>query len=140
MKLNITIITSILILISSIILLYKLSNIKYDLHEYKVLKKHGQMKSEYKSSEVYTDFILILETINKDIISINVDPATFYSAEVNNKLKFRLSHKVSKIEPTSNLLLYKNTIMLLLVIILFITALVATFSSASKLTTLILKQ
>lgn len=98
---------------------FYIHNIPYE-HKYKVLGSMGQTKTTYKSTKVYTNFILILENPNGEIIDAIVTPSAFYQAEYNEYMYFRLEPRVSKMNPSIFVLENKENYKTITLIIAFI--------------------
>lgn len=57
---------------------YKKSNNEQEITIHgKVIKKYGEQKSRYKSTKIYTDFIMVIKSEKYGYLDFNVTPSTF---------------------------------------------------------------
>lgn len=53
-----------------------------------VIKKYGEQKSRYKSTRIYTDFIIVIKSQKYGYLDFNVTPSTFAQFEEGDYITF----------------------------------------------------
>lgn len=68
---------------------YKKSNNEQEITIHgKVIKKYGEQKSRYKSTKIYTDFIMVIKSEKYGYLDFNVTPSTFAQFEEGSYISF----------------------------------------------------
>ena len=68
---------------------YKKSNNEQEITIHgKVIKKYGEQKSRYKSTKIYTDFIMVIKSEKYGYLDFNVTPSTFAQFEESSYISF----------------------------------------------------
>lgn len=101
----------------------------YTVRDYKVLDKYGKQASHYKSTDIHTEYILILRNPVNKVIDVEVSPSTYWSYKKGDVIRFSFSSKRSGIKEDDWITENRNTIgvLSLFSIVICLAVYIATF-------------